>query len=426
MKRHQQDFRAGDRILLSSGEHGAASIDRENDGFVTIAAAPGAKPRVSGLNVTGSHWIFEGLDIQQARPGKLVTIGGGAKNIIFDHNRISSADDVRNWTPDDWVKKGAGAFRLDERGGTRCITITNNDIHNVSNPIDLFSSDVLFYGNKIDRFAGDGIDYSGDNLVISHNVLTNATELGTGQHVDGMQGFTPGGAGRVHRAYNHVTIDGNVLIRQTDPNLANPVDMQGIDAFDDDWNDLTVVNNVVVTNTYAAISFSSVHHGLIANNTVVSDEHRTAHLPPGGARAVIMTGELVLIGVGDRTHEGSSSNDVVLRNNIAQSIMILSQPGATEADHNTVYHMWMLRPPFVPRAVNDAGGAPLGKHNRVDPGIVKHFVAFDPKTLTFDLHLRPKSSAIGAGSDDRAPARDADGISRKSPIDLGAYAYVGS
>jgi hypothetical protein len=427
MKRHQQDFQAGDRLLLSSGEHGGANIKQENAGFVTIAAAPGAEPRIDGLVITdgAAHWIFEGLVIQQSRQGKLVIIAGGSKNIIFDHNRISSADNVQDWSPDDWAKKGAGAFRLDERGGTRCITITNNDIRNVTNPIDLFSSDVLFAGNKIDHFGGDGIDYSGDNLVISHNVLTNAVGTATGQHIDGMQGFTPGGAGRVRRPYNHVTIDGNVLIRQADPNLALPVDMQGISAFDDDWNDLTVTNNIVVTNTYSGINFASVHHGLIANNTVVSDEHRSIHVQPGG-KPVIMTGELVYIAVGNTTHQGSPSNDVVLRNNISQSIMISTQPGAIEADHNTVYHLWALRSPFVARGINDAGGAPTGKKNRGDPGIVKGFVAFDPKTLTFNLHLRAKSPAIGAGNDDRAPTQDADGVIRKPPIDLGAYAYVGS
>ena len=426
MKRRQPEFRAGDRLLLASGEHGGARITQENSGFVTIAAAPGAKPQIDGFMITdgAAHWIFEGLNIQYPKEGKRVAIGGGAKNIIFDHNHISSADDVRHWTPEDWAKKGGGAFRLDERGGTRCITITNNDIRNVTNPVDLFSSDVLFEGNKIDHFGGDAIDYSGDNLVISHNMLTNAVGTGTGQHIDGMQGFTPGGPGRSRRPYNHVTIDGNVLIRQTDPNLPFPVDMQGISAFDDDWNNLTVINNIIVTNTYSGINFSSVHHGLIANNTVVSDEFKTVNVQPGGAKPLIMTGELVFITVGNKTHQGSPSNDVVLRNNISQSIMLAAQPGAIQVDHNTVYFRWMLRPPLVARAVNDVGR--LGKNNRIDRNIVKGFVAFDPKTLTFNLHLRALSPAIGAGSDDRAPAHDADGVTRKPPIDLGAYAYVAS
>jgi hypothetical protein len=423
IQRHQQEFRAGDQIVLASGEHGGAMISQKNNGFVVITAAPGAKAHVDGLMITGSHWIVQGLDVQQPRPGKLVTIGRGAQNIIFDRNHIASQDDVQDWTPTDWSNKAAGAINVDGRGGTRCITISNNEIRNVTNPITLFAPDVLFLGNRIDHFGGDGIDYSGDNLVIAHNVLTNAMAIGNDQHIDGMQGFTPGGTGFVRHPYDHVTIDGNVVIRQTDPSLAAPVYMQGIDAWDDDWTNLTVTNNVVVTNTYTGIFFASVHHGLIANNTVVSDEHRTVNAPPGAAKPTIATGELVWINVGDRTHEGSSSNDVVLRNNIAQTIMISTQPGAVEADHNVVYHQWLLRPPYVARSVNQASAGPIGNHNRIDPSVTKGFVRFDPKAYAFDLRLRAGSPAIGAGNPDRAPGADADGKRRNSQTDLGAYAY---
>jgi hypothetical protein len=426
LRRHQSDLRAGDRLLLGSGDHGVAIINGQNQGFVTIAAEPGAAPRVQGFTVTGAHWIIENLNIQKSGAGKLVNIVRGAHDIIFDHNQVSSQDDVQHWSPTDWAKNAPGAFNVDGRGGTRCITISNNDIQHVTNPITLFATDVLFTKNKIDHFGGDGINYSGDNLVISRNVITNAMAIDTGQHIDGMQGFTPGGTGWVRHPYDRVTIDGNVVIRQTDPTLAAPVYMQGIDAFSDDWTNLKVINNIVVTNTYAGISFSSVHHGLIANNTVVSDERKTVNSEPGAAKPRILTGELVWIAVGDRTHEGSSSNDVVLRNNIAQSIVISTQPGATEADHNVVYHQWLLRSPYVPRAVTQSTAGPVGNHNRVEPGIVKGFVAFDPKTFTFDLHLRAKSPAIGAGSPDRAPPFDGNGVPRKPPIDLGAYAYVGS
>ncbi|HEY1928456.1 MAG TPA: right-handed parallel beta-helix repeat-containing protein [Caulobacteraceae bacterium] len=426
MQRRQQDFRAGDRLVLASGDHGVVVINRQNETFVTIAAAPGARPQVQGLTMTGAHWIIQGLDFQKTGQVKLVNIARGAQNVIFDHNRLSSQDDVKGWTPNDWATKAPVAFNVDGRGGTRCVTISNNDIRNVTNPINLFASDVLFMGNKIDHFGGDAIDYGGDNLTMSHNVITNATAIDTGQHIDAMQGFTPGGPGWVKHPYDRLTIDGNVIIRQADPNLAYPIDMQGIDGFSDDWTNLTIVNNVVVTNTYTGISFSSVHHGLIANNTVVSDEHRTVHNQPGGAKPSVMTGELVWIAVGNRTHDGSPSNDVVLRNNIAQTILISSEAGATQADHNVAYFQWQLRPPYVTRGVTQATPGPVGNRNRVDPRIVKGFVAFDPKTLTFDLHLREKSPAIGAGNSDRAPPVDANGLKRKQSVDLGAYAYAGS
>ena len=39
---------------------------------------------------------------------------------------------------------------------------------------------------------------------------------------------------------SNVTIERNRCIRQTDPNLKFPTYLQGIDAFDSDWTNLTV------------------------------------------------------------------------------------------------------------------------------------------------------------------------------------------
>ena len=48
-------------------------------------------------------------------------------------------------------------------------------------------------------------------------------------------------------------------------------------------------------------------------------------------------------------------------------------------------------------------------------------MAYDPLSYTFDLHLKPTSRAVGAGSDRLAPQVDVEGVPRAPPIDIGAY-----
>ncbi len=127
--------------------------------------------------------------------------------------------------------------------------------------------------------------------------------LGNGAHMDGMQGY-PGGS-------SNVVIDSNRVIRQTDPKLPFPTYLQGIDAFDGDWTNLTVTNNVVVTSACWGIFYASVHGGKIINNTVVADG---LIAQPGNCKPIVA--------VGDKTHQGSSSNDVIIRNNIANGLSI--------------------------------------------------------------------------------------------------------
>jgi hypothetical protein len=101
--------------------------------------------------------------------------------------------------------------------------------------------------------------------------------------------------------FQNVLIDSNLVIRQTDPKLSFPTYLQGIDAFDSDWTNVTVTNNVVITSACWGIDFSSIHSSLIANNTVVEDGLFST---PGCTASV---------SVGDKTHEGASSSNTVVQ-----------------------------------------------------------------------------------------------------------------
>jgi hypothetical protein len=423
MQRWGASLHGGDSLLLFDGDHGAPLIGARNAQFVIITAAPWQTPVVSGLSVTGARWLISGLRFQAARPGRLLTIRGGASDIVITDDSFSSQGEVGDWEPADWASKGAGAVTADGRDGTHCISITHNRIYNAVNPVALYADHTLFADNTIDNFAGDAIDYGANDLVIAHNRITNVNDLGTGQHYDAMQGFTPGGVGYTATGYANILIDGNIVIRQTNRALRRPSYLQGIDAFDADWTNLTISNNVVITNAYQAISFASVHGGRIVNNTVASDEARTNN-PFAGAHGVqpqANDGRMVWIRIGDRTHQGAPSDHVILRNNLAQTIVVGTSAAAVEADHNIAYFEW--RQDQGQRTVTVREPASLGAGNRLEPDAVRRFAAFDPAGLQFDLRLAPGSPAIRAGAAADAPSADILGRPRGVPPDVGAYAY---
>ena len=110
--------------------------------------------------------------------------------------------------------------------------------------------------------------------------------------------------------FQNVLIDSNLIVRQTDPRLPFPTYLQGIDAFDADWTNVTVTNNVVITSACHGITFASIHNSLIANNTVVEDG------------LVSTPGCVAAINVGGATHQGSPSSNTAVRNNLTSRLNV--------------------------------------------------------------------------------------------------------
>jgi hypothetical protein len=421
---HQVDIRAGDTLVLMSGDHGDVALKSDNTAYIRVEASPGATPVLRHAWISGGKWLLSGLTFKNDKKGSLLEVHGG-HDIVVQNSRFLSAEDAGAWNPQELADKGATGIYTDGRTSERCLTLRDNTIMFVNYGARLTADKTVFAGNTIDRFGGDGIDYHGSDLVISYNKITNAREVHTGEHIDAIQGFSPGGQGWSAGPNSRVTIEGNLVIRQVDPALPYPAGMQGIDAFDGDWTDLRVINNVVVTNSFHGIFYASVHHGLIGNNTVISDEGTTINTPPNAPQPIKISGDRVWIGVGDKTHQGTPSPDGSVRNNSAQSVQLSAAPGAVEADHNIVYHLWSKGERGDPHPLSVTVGE-VGDHNRVVSGLTREFVAFDPKRYVFDLHLRPGSAAIGAGSSVLAPNVDIDRTPRIGPIDVGAYAYKGA
>ena len=301
----------------------------------------------------------------------------------------------------------------DKGANTTCVSVTNSHISKVIFGAEVMANNMLFSGNEIDHFGDDGIDYAASNILIAKNYIHDALDLGNGAHMDGMQGY-PG-------SFSNVVIDSNRIIRQTDPKLPFPTYLQAIDAFDGDWTNLTVTNNVVVTSSCWGIFYGSVHGGRIINNTVVDDGTDAGTKNPAG-KVVCRPA----ITVADKTHQGSPSSDVIIRNNIANHLTIYNVDPNMTMDHNIC-----LGINGKCQIVTYVDGKP--DWGTVKPGIYRDrniidgrgarsmFVNFDPAKLVYDPRLKPGAPAIGAGNPEGAPPVDITGAPRRSPVDVGAY-----
>jgi hypothetical protein len=422
----------GDVIMLMSGNYGDIIIGaylREvaNPSFVTVQAASGQTPVLSTLLILSTtNWVFNGLKVQSlltsANANPLIYIHDqGASfptsNIVLENMMVSSQDDAEAWSQAQWVANARSGFFAWGGGGggtdTTCISFTGSHISNVKFGASLLANQLIFSNNQIDHFGDDGIDYAASNLSITHNDIHDNLDIGDANHEDGVQGvigILPAGA--TVNYLKNILIDSNLIVRQTDPELSFPTYLQGIDAFDSDWTNVTVTNNVVITGACAGISFASIHNSLIADNTVVEDG------------LVSTPGCTAAIDVGGASHEGSLSTNSVVRNNLSSQLNVDTRGGGVVADYNVV--MCCVEPEiswYVNGVIQYLGKPGTYNGNIIDTGGAKsEFLNFNPATLTYTVMLKAGAQAISAGTAG-APTVDILGMARKAPYAVGAYSY---
>jgi len=369
----------GDTLLLLGGEHGALNLDNAvNSDFVTIAAAPGEHPTLTGITLYGaSHWVFAGLTVQNLNDGGSVFgVRLSGDDLVLNATIILSQPDVSSWTQADWRHSAITAVNA----VGHCIAITDNDILNVASGIGVSGTNILVRGNSIDHFGDDGIDFGQGtgagtlgNLEISRNVLRNNLDLGDGNHNDGIQGWVLNGT-----TGTNVLIDGNLLIARADPALPWAGAMQGISEFDGAFEGVHIVNNAVIAAAYHGIALYGARNSTIINNTVFGN-------------FVAQNGDVNETWIGVFAgKDGTAPAGVVVRNNIS-SVYSLAAGGVT-ADHNLT--------------LPDPRGA---------------FLLFDRAGFRYDLEPAPGSVELGFGSAELAPDHDLTGAPRVPPITAGAY-----
>jgi hypothetical protein len=429
----------GDAIMLMSGNYGDIGIGdfdlpTTNSDFVTVQAAPGQTPVFSTLLLNRTNkWVFDAIKVQslmgtngntQALVG--LTDQGSAyptTDIILENMQISSADSTAGWSQAQWVAQARWGFVASGLAGngtngepnTRCISLAGSHIQNVRVGAILAANNLLFTNNVIDHFGDDALDYAANNLAITHNTIHDNLNVGDGNHEDAMQGQNgPLAPGAALNYFSNILIDSNLVVRETVPNNPFPTYLQGIDAFDEDWTNVTVTNNVVITSACHGITFTSIHNSLIANNTVLNDG-----LFP-------MPGCIAAINVGGASHEGPLSTNTIVRNNLTSQLNIDTRNIGVVPDHNVV--LCCGPGPFITWSVNGVTqflsqpGTYMNGNIIETEGAKGEFVNFNPATLTYTVLLKSSAQAIGAGVAG-APTTDIAGVTRKAPYAAGAYSY---
>jgi hypothetical protein len=429
----------GDALMLMSGNYGDISIGNfnqptTNSDFVTVEAAPGQTPVFTTLWIERTNkWVFNAIKVQSlfganGNNNALVMLTDQGPmypttDIIMQNMLISSADSTAGWTQAQWVAQARWGFVASGLAGngtngepyTSCISLAGSHIQNVRTGAILAGNNLLFTNNVIDHFGDDGIDYAANNLAITHNTIHDNLDVGDGNHEDAMQGqngaLPPSVA---YNAFSNILIDSNLILHITDPHLAFPTYLQGIDAFDEDWTNVTVTNNVIVTSACWGISFGSIHNSLIADNTVVEDG------------LVSTPGCTAAISIGGQTHEGPISSNTVVRNNLSSQLDIDNRDPGVVADNNVA--LCCGPGPFMSWYVNGViqyfsqPGA-YGNGNIIETlGTKGEFVNFNPAALTYTVMLKSGATAIGAGIAG-APTVDILGATRTAPYAAGAYSY---
>jgi hypothetical protein len=406
---------AGDVIYLNSGNYGAVSIsNRKYAQFLTIKAGSGQTPVLSSLGVNSvSHMVFSGLTVNgngvrsKSPDGILVNLVS-SNNIVFEDNIIESTSGAFPWKAETTDETAIDASIAPSDGiiasQDYCVALTSNQIKNVFNGMGLGGDQVgtdgqnyMVADNTIDHFAGDGIDHAVTNIVIQGNRITNGLNICGSQciHNDGIQGWN--WEDKLGITNKNVVIDSNYIQNQTVANLPLAVALQGIDIFDGFWQNVSITNNIV----------------LVSSITVMD-------IPLNGVSQAVaywMYSGVTWITAGGTTHEGGTTTNVIVRNNIAP-LIAASAPASGNCPITEAFCSSTANP-----NVEQDHNLSLVRTKYTSANL---FVTFNTSAAQYNLELNGTAAtnpAIGTGSASLMPTTDFLGHARSaSSPDLGAYA----
>lgn len=269
--------RAGDTLSLASGSYGDVDLSGlVNSGFVTIMAAPGARPEFTSLNLAqASHFIVKGISVSAPsapprtrqlvntyRPGPI-----RADNIVLDALDVHSTLPIRTADPADFALRAPSGVVMEGD----CLTLSRSRVHDVKNGVAIVRGrQVLITDNHIFDISVDGIQFSGWDIAISGNLIFDQWATTDPLHPDCMQGQP-----QSLQTYGPVSITGNACIRRFSrmatrgPEPTDTFGWQGISIFDGRWRNVTVRCNLVQPVAQHGIALYGVDAALIERNVVL-------------------------------------------------------------------------------------------------------------------------------------------------------------
>ncbi len=392
---------AGDVVFLMNGAHGQPYIGKSNTDYITIKPAPGASPKISSVLMNNSKYFhFDDLVFTSDGTGGsfnrdyLFSTDANTTYIKITNCTFYDEEDSSTWTKSDWE---SSVDALIIRGGN--FIFDNNLLKNIYFGVE-YQGDIAteITNNTIDNFGADAIRALGSNALIENNLIRDAyVENYAIQHDDAIQMYdkTNVTAGTVA----NVIIRNNTIYQFADPITQSMIDnnmvgysMQGIIQTDGHSENITVENNLVVSDHYHGITLPGAVNCRVQNNTVMKTP--TSANPKTDAQPWIRFA---------KDKQGNFSHDCVMRNNISTH---KTEGVHWEFDENATsgYNRNNLRENNITAAEAEYSGL---------------FVNYSE----FDFHLADASSAIDAGVNTNLTTTDIEGNIRMvgSVVDCGAY-----
>lgn len=428
---------------------GAPGLQIQWPAFTRITAAAGSSPSFSGwfrlkdvgkLLVTGIS--FFGHSNATGDPFISVESDGSptTTNVVVYANTFASdtVPTMLGWSAAQWQANArASAIRAVATNLTTpevsCFTANGNTIQGVGSALgdkaminNASASHSAYISNVLNYIPDDGMTWAGSNVEILFNTVTNDFYVQDFNHNDGIQ----------HQSCNNpntpfycddtgAIINGNTVNELTVPAATIPLYVpcdtngsQGIDSFDDQVDNATIINNQVAGCATSLIDFYSLTNSTIANNTVAKYVQTGDN---GGGCAID--------GVAHEAGTPNSSNDTI-RNNICANIGV-SGTVDVATQSITIDHNLCLLGCFIDYTqsgtghnISAAGNYAInggGATNTIISGAnTTVFTQYNIATPVYDFNpLTPTSPAIAAGTLTGAPAFP-NGAARTAPVNEGA------
>lgn len=299
----------GDRLLLQDGDFGKlGQINAAFDKPLIIQSQNGSNAHIAGVTFgdTAKNISVRNLTVwhDDSDPdiGYLISSYAGSSYLSFENLEVRSRQDsinYLNWTLDHWASVSVTGFYL--RGSYS--VVQNNKLTGVRGGIYATGPNSLVQGNIIDGFAEDGMKGDGSGSTFRGNIVKNVANVFPTYHNDGFQSTSTTGA-----PIDGLLIENNTIIQWTnDPSSPLKGDLEGIGMFDGWYDNLTIRNNLIVTDHFHGISVFGTRGASIINNTVV-DLSGAPNTSPWIKIAPLK--------------DGTPSQNVLVANNAAMSIQV--------------------------------------------------------------------------------------------------------
>ena len=129
--------------------------------------------------------------------------------------------------------------------------------------------EVQVFNNRIEGFSDDGVDFSGDSLVIKGNWITDHWDNDASLHPDCIQGQSS----NWHLPYTGLRIENNICIgRTTNRPFQTKEYLQGISMFDGVWRDIKIRCNLILPRAHHGIAVYGMDDVRIEDNIVLSTD----------------------------------------------------------------------------------------------------------------------------------------------------------